>query len=322
MTTLVIRRLLYSIPVILLATIVVFVFVRETTDPTARLRARGDKEAVARERARLHLDDPLPVQYGKWLKEFVTGDWGNSSVTNSSVTEAFRRTFWNTFQLVAWGILLSAVIAVAIGVYSALRQYSVLDYTFTGLSFIGLAMPPFFFGILAIQFFVADPKDWFGLDEPLLYSVGLHSAGDSGFNLDYARHLALPVLTLCVAIIASWSRYQRAAMLDVMNADSVRTARAKGVRRRRVVMRHALRNALVPLVTVMAIDIGYLLGGVIIVEKIFSIDGMGGLFFDALRAGDVNVLLPWLVVSGAFIVAFNLIADVLYGVLDPRVRLT
>jgi peptide/nickel transport system permease protein len=161
-----------------------------------------------------------------------------------------------------------------------------------------------------------------GLDEPLLYSVGLHSAGESGLNLDYLQHLALPVLTLCVAIIASWSRYQRAAMLDVMNADYVRTARAKGVPRHAVVLKHALRNALVPLVTVMAIDIGYLLGGVIVVEKIFSIDGLGRLFFDALRAGDVNVLLPWLILSGGFIIVFNLLADVVYSVLDPRVRLT
>jgi peptide/nickel transport system permease protein len=322
MVSFVFRRLLYSIPVALLATILVFVFVRETTDPTARLRSRGDKEAVARERTRLHLDDPLPVQYGKWLKDFATGDWGNSSVTNSSAIEAFGRAFWNTFQLVAWGMLVSVLIAVAIGVYSALRQYSVLDYTFTGLSFIGLAMPPFFFGILAIQLFVVNPKDWLGLDEPLLYSVGLHSAGESGFNLDYLQHLALPVLTVCVAIIASWSRYQRAAMLDVMNADYVRTARAKGVPRRTIVLKHALRNALVPLVTVMAIDIGYLLGGVIIVEKIFSIDGLGRLFFDALRAGDVNVLLPWLIVSAGFIIVFNLLADVVYSVLDPRVRLT
>jgi peptide/nickel transport system permease protein len=322
MVTFVVRRLLFSIPVVLLATIVVFVFVRETTDPTAKLRARGDKQAVARERARLHLDDPLPVQYGKWLKEFVTGEWGESSVTNSSVAEAFRRGLWNTFQLVIWGVVISALIAVAIGVYSALRQYSVLDYTFTGLSFIGLAVPPFFFGILAIQFFVANPKDWFGLDEPLLYSVGLHSSGETGFNLDYLRHLALPVLTLCVAIVASWSRYQRSAMLDAMSTDYIRTARAKGVPRRRVVMKHALRNALVPLVTVMAIDIGYLLGGVIVVEKIFSIDGLGLLFFDAIRGGDVNVLLPWLILSGAFIVAFNLIADIAYSVLDPRVRLT
>jgi peptide/nickel transport system permease protein len=322
MVTFVVRRLLFSIPVVLLATIVVFVFVRETTDPTAKLRARGDKQAVARERARLHLDDPLPVQYGKWLKEFVTGEWGESSVTNSSVAEAFRRGLWNTFQLVIWGVVISALIAVAIGVYSALRQYSVLDYTFTGLSFIGLAVPPFFFGILAIQFFVANPKDWFGLDEPLLYSVGLHSSGETGFNLDYLRHLALPVLTLCVAIVASWSRYQRSAMLDAMSTDYIRTARAKGVPRRRVVMKHALRNALVPLVTVMAIDIGYLLGGVIVVEKIFSIDGLGLLFFDAIRGGDVNVLLAWLILSGAFIVAFNLIADIAYSVLDPRVRLT
>jgi peptide/nickel transport system permease protein len=320
MATFVVRRLLYSIPVILLATIVVFVFVRETTDPTARQRS-GDKQAVARERTRLHLDDPLPVQYGKWLKEFVTGDWGESSVTNSSVAEAFRRGFWNTFQLVIWGVAVAAVVAVAIGVYSALRQYSALDYTFTGLSFIGLAIPPFWFGILAIQLLVANPKDWLGLDEPLLYSVGLHSVGESGFNLDYLRHLVLPVLTLCVAIIASWSRYQRTSMLDAMSSAYVRTARAKGVPRRTVVMKHAFRNSLVPLVTVMAIDIGYLLGGVIIVEKVFSIDGLGDLFIDALRAGDVNVLLPWLVLSGAFIVVCNLIADILYSVLDPRVRL-
>lgn len=322
MVTFVARRLLYSIPVILLATIVVFVFVRETTDPTARVRRQGDKQAVARERERLHLDDPLPVQYGKWLKEFVAGEWGESSVTNSSVTEAFRRGFWNTFQLVVWGVAIAGLVAVGIGVYSALRQYSALDYAFTGLAFVGLAIPPFWFGILAIQFFVANPRDWFGLDEPLLYSVGLHSAGESGFNLDYLRHLVLPVLTLSVAIIASWSRYQRAAMLDAMGAGYVRTARAKGVPKRKVVMKHALRNALVPLVTVTAIDIAYLLGGVIVVEKIFSIDGLGQLFFDAVRAGDINVLLPWLVLSGGFIVLFNLIADLVYSVLDPRVRLT
>lgn len=322
MVRFVVRRLLSSIPVILLATIAVFVFVRETTDPTARLRTRGDVQAVARERERLHLDDPLPVQYGRWLGDFVTGNWGDSSVTNSSVTEAFGRGFWSTSQIVVWGVLVSAAIAVAVGVYSALRQYSVLDYTFTGLSFIGLAIPPFWFGIMAIQFFVANPRDWLGLDEPLLYSVGLHSPGESGFNLDYLRHLALPVLTLSVAIIASWSRYQRAAMLDAMSTDYVRTARAKGVPRRAVVTKHALRNALVPLVTVTAIDIGYLLGGVIIVEKIFSINGLGSLFFDALRAGDVNVLLPWLVLSGVFIVVFNLLADIAYSVLDPRVRLT
>jgi peptide/nickel transport system permease protein len=320
--TYVARRLLYSIPVILIASMLVFVFVRETTDPTARLRASRDKEAVVRERKRLHLDDPLPVQYGKWLKDFVTGKWGESSTTHRSVTESFRRAFFNTLQLITWGILISALIAIAIGVYSAVRQYSVLDHTFTGLSFIGLSMPPFWFGILAIDLLVAKPKDWFGLDKPLLYSIGLHSQGQSGINLDYARHLALPVATLCVQIIAEWSRYQRASMLDVLNADYVRTARAKGVRRRKVIFKHALRNALIPLITVMAIDIGLLFGGLIITEKIFSIPGMGQLFFTALDAGDVNVLLPWLVISAVFIVLFNLVADVLYGILDPRVRLT
>ncbi len=132
----------------------------------------------------------------------------------------------------------------------------------------------------------------------------------------------LPVLTLTVQIIAEWSRFQRASMLDVMSADYIRTARAKGVPRRKVVVRHALRNALIPLVTVMALDIGALFGGLIITEKIFSIPGMGRLFIDALTAGDAPVLVTWTIVTAIFVVLFNLIADVMYGVLDPRIRLT
>ena len=132
----------------------------------------------------------------------------------------------------------------------------------------------------------------------------------------------LPVLTLTVQIIAEWSRFQRASMLDVMSADYIRTARAKGVPRRKVVVKHALRNALIPLVTVMALDIGALFGGLIITEKIFSIPGMGRLFIDALPAGDAPVLVAWTIVTAIFVVLFNLLADVLYGVLDPRIRLT
>jgi peptide/nickel transport system permease protein len=140
--------------------------------------------------------------------------------------------------------------------------------------------------------------------------------------VDYLRHLTLPVLTLSVQLVAGWSRYQRSSMLDVMSSDYIRTAKAKGVTRRKVLLKHGLRNALIPLTTVMAIDIGALFGGLIITEHIFAWPGMGRLFFDALLAGDTNMVLPWLMVTAVFIIGFNLLADVLYGVLDPRIRLS
>jgi peptide/nickel transport system permease protein len=144
--------------------------------------------------------------------------------------------------------------------------------------------------------------------------------GQSGFNWDYIIHLVLPVMTLSVQIVASWTRFQRAATLDVLSADYIRTARAKGVPPRRVIVRHAMRNSLIPLITVMAIDIGLLFGGLIITESIFSVPGMGRLFINSLLQGDVVVLEAWMLVVAVFILVFNLFADVLYGVLDPRIR--
>ncbi len=322
MLTYITRRILYSIPVILVATFLVFFMVRATFDPCARARSSKDKTAVERCREQYDLNEPVIVQYGRWVGNAVQGDLGESERTNDDVSSMVRTALWYTIQLIFWGILVSAILSIALGVYSAVKQYSVGDYVFTGLSYLGLALPPFVFGILAIQLLAVGPTEWFNLNKPFLYFVGLHEGGGTGFNLDYAQHLVLPVLTLTIQIIAEWSRFQRAAMLDVMGADYVRTARAKGVPRRKVVTHHALRNALIPLVTVMAIDIGALFGGVIITEEIFSIPGMGRLFIDALTAGDAPVILAWLVVTAIFVVAFNLLADVLYGVLDPRIRLT
>jgi peptide/nickel transport system permease protein len=232
------------------------------------------------------------------------------------------RSFGFTLQLIVWGVLLSAVVAIAVGVYSAVRQYSITDHLFTGASYVGVAMPPFWFGLIAIQFFVFTLADAFDLDQKLFFFVGLHSTGRSGINLDYFRHLVLPVMTLTVQIIASWSRYERAAMLDVLGSDYVRTARAKGVPRRRVVFRHAFRNALVPLVTVIAIDAGLLFGGLVVTEQIFSIPGMGRLFLQSLQTGDAYALMAWFVVTAFFVVLFNLLADLLYAALDPRIRLS
>ncbi|MEY2568628.1 MAG: peptide/nickel transport system permease protein [Actinomycetota bacterium] len=313
------RRLAYSIPVLLIASFLLFAFVRATFDPTARLRASRDPNAVQRERERLGLDRPVVVQYKQWLVKFVQGDWGESSRTRERVLPMVKRAMWNTLQLIGWGVLVSTVLAVAIGVFSAVRQYSLADFAFTSASFVGLAMPPFWFGLIAIQFLAVYPKDWFHLARTPLFFVGLHSTSGAGLG-DYARHLVLPVMTLTVQIVAAWSRYERASMLDALNADYVRAAKAKGLSPRAVVFKHALRNALMPLVTVMALDIGALFGGLIITESIFSIPGMGRLFFDALIQGDTNVLVVWTVLTAGFVIVFNLLADVLYGVLDPRIR--
>lgn len=320
MLTYVVRRLLLTIPVLLIASVVVFGIVRATTDPLARFSQARDQGVIERETKRLGLDKPLPAQYLTWATGFVKGDWGESFVSRRSVSEEIRSRLWNTVQLILWGILFSALVAIAVGVYSASRQYSALDYTFTSLSFMGLAMPAFFFALLAIDFLVFRPRVWFGLDEPILYSVGMRSSAGSGV-IDYIRHLILPALTLSVQLVAQWSRYQRSSMLDVMSADYIRTARAKGVPRRKVLIKHGLRNALIPLTTVMAIDIGLLFGGLIVTESIFGWPGMGQLFVNSLLQGDTNILLPWLMVSAAFVLLFNLLADLLYGVLDPRIRL-
>lgn len=320
MLTYVVRRVLLAIPVLILSSVLVFTIVRATTDPLARFSQARDTGLVERETKRLGLDKPLPQQYLTWASGFVRGDWGDSFVSRRSVSAVIADRLWNTIQLILWGILFSAIVAIAVGVYSASKQYSALDYTFTSLAFIGLAMPPFFFALIAIDMLVFRPRGWFDLEEPLLYSVGKRSAAGSGFG-DYARHLVLPVLTLSVQLVAGWSRYQRSSMLDVMSADYIRTARAKGVSRRKVLIKHGLRNALIPLTTVMAIDIGLLFGGLIVTESIFSWPGMGQLFVNSLLQGDTNILLPWLMVTAMFVLLFNLIADLLYGVLDPRIRL-
>ncbi len=319
MLTYVVRRVIFSIPVLLVASFVLFAAVRITFDPTDRLRQSRDPQAVQRARHELGLDKPIAVQYRSWLSGFVRGDWGESSRTRERVGPMIRRASWNTLQLVSWGAILATLVAIGIGVFSAARQYSLWDHTLTSLSILGLAMPPFWFGLIAIQFLAVYPRDWFGLESTPFFFVGLHSSATSGLG-DYVRHLVLPVLTLTVQLVASWSRYQRASMLDTLSSDYVRTARAKGVTDRQVIVKHALRNALVPLVTVIALDMGALASGLIVTEQIFSIPGMGRLFVDSLLSGDADVLVAWTVVTAMFVIGFNILADVVYGLLDPRVR--
>ncbi|MDF2989868.1 MAG: hypothetical protein K0S37_382 [Microbacterium sp.] len=315
------RRLLYSLPVILVASFLLFWGVRTTFDPLAKLRLSRDPTVIAREIERLGLERSIPEQYLLWLKEVVLGNWGTSSRTGGSVADMIGAALWPTLQLIFWGILFASIVALAVGTYSAVKRYSIGDHVFTGLSYLGIALPAFWFGLLLIQFFAVWPRQAFGLDEPPLFFVGLHSPGESG-ALDYIRHLVLPVLTLTITLVAAWSRFARASVLDSLSSDYVRTAKAKGVPRRQIVIRHALRNSLAPFVTVVALDAGLLFGGLIVTEQIFSVPGMGKLFLDSLIAGDVFVLVPWMVVVAIAVIVFNLLADLSYALLDPRVKLS
>jgi peptide/nickel transport system permease protein len=314
------RRIAASIPVLILASMLVFLLVREFGADPARVRCQQSRDVQCRERARqeLGLDASLPEQYFTFMGDFVQGDWGQSQRTDRSVAESIREDLWETSQLAFWAVLFSGGIALAVGVYSASRPYSRGDYLFTGLAFAGIAMPTFWFGLLTIQYLTFELQQLLGSAEPIFYSIP--NPVGSGV-VDYFRELALPVLVLSVQLVAGWSRYQRSSMLEELNSDYIRTARAKGLTRRRVVWKHGLRNSMSALVTVVALDVGALFGGLIITERIFSRPGMGSLLLSAVNNGDTQIVLPWMLVVGVFIIMFNLVADVAYGVLDPRVRL-
>ncbi len=323
MLTYIARRILYSIPVLIVVSFVTFWGLRLAFDPLQKYRGQHNSASILPvQRHRLGLDKPIYVQWFKWFTKAIRGNLGVSDRTNNAVWGDLIHHLGTTIHLVVWGTLISALIAIGVGVYSAVRQYSIGDYTFTGLSYLGIAMPPFWFGLMAIVLLVTFPKTHWNLSQPIFYSIGLHSSGQSGiFNLDYVRHLALPVATLVVQSVAAWSRFERAAMLDVLGADYVRTARAKGLPRRRVIFKHAFRNALIPLVTVMALDTAALFGGLIITEQIFAIPGMGRYFLQSLNAGDAPALLGWVLLTAIILITANLLADIFYGVLDPRIRL-
>jgi peptide/nickel transport system permease protein len=319
----ILRRILYSIPVLLVGSLITFLGVRWTFDPLTKFRV-GIKDPKVLERviAKLGLDKPLLVQYWKWLKGLLHGDFGISYRTNGKVRPMLTRSLGFTVQMIIWGILVALLLAIIIGILSAVRQYSFFDYLFTGLAYVGVAMPPFWFGLILIQFFGVFLKQKFNMDRPPFFFLGLHSTGKKGINFDYIRHLILPVGTLAVQLVAQWSRFLRASMLDVLSSDFIRTARAKGVPRMKVISRHAFRNSLIPLSTDVATQSGALFGGLVITESIFSIPGTGRLFLDGLQAGDVYVVLGYLMVTSVFVLLFNLLSDLVYSVLDPRVRLS
>jgi len=258
----------------------------------------------------------VPVQYLKWLINALQGNFGFSFQTNQPVTDVLGEHFPPTLELFTAALVVALGIAIILGTISALRQNTATDYIVTSLSYFGLSMPVFFFALLA--------QEIFGVALHWLPTSGIATAGVTfdAFNgaWDNVNHLLLPMLVLATGFVAGWSRYLRSSMIEVKKQDYIRTAQAKGVSTTTVLMRHALRNALIPLVTAVAIDFGSIAGGAAITETVFAWPGVGRLFLDSLDARDYPVLLSMLVIAAAAVIAANLIADILYAVIDPRIR--
>ena len=322
------RRFLVSIPVLIASTIVTFILVKFSGDPLNNLKSRNPRPSAAtihQAEARLYLDHSWPAQYWHWLSQLVMHwQWGPAAqdITTSNVNSEIFDGLIVTLRLVIVSIIVSLILAVITGVISATRQYSPIDYTTTFFGFLFLSMPVFWFGFLLKQFGI-NFNGWFHTS--YFATLGERSVPYTGHGFfdwlkDVSGHMVFPVITLSLVSYAAWSRFTRASMLETLNSDYVRLARSKGLPPRTVLVKHALRNALTPLATVTALDIAVLLGGTILTETVFQWHGMGYVFIQALTNRDYYVMLGWLLVSATIVILFNLIADLLYGVLDPRVR--
>lgn len=300
-------------------------------------------EQVAKLKRQLGLDKPLPFQYVVWLvgndwmqvdldgdgapdgygtrRGVLRGDFGYSFRTRLPVLDEIWLRLPNTLVLMSVTLFVSLAIAIPIGVYSALRQYSKFDITVTTMAFAGQALPDFWLGLILILIFYVWLRDP-ATGRPLLPSGGMYAIG-SAFSLsDRLAHLAMPVAAGALGWLAWYSRFLRSSMLDVIHQDYLRTARAKGLSERLVVFRHALRNALIPLVTLVGLDLPYLVGGAVFIEMIFSWPGVGLLFYQAALQRDYPILMASLVMGAVAIIVSNLLADVVYAFLDPRIHYT
>jgi peptide/nickel transport system permease protein len=320
MLTYIARRVLYSIPVLIFSSFFSFLFVSYASNPLVSIISNPRLSPTAKQLMihQTHLDKPVVVRYFYWVEAVFTQKLGRSLITLKPIWPDITRTMGHTAQLIIISESLAIILGVAVGIYSAIKQYSVFDYSFTTVSFLGFAMPVFWLALVLQILFVDIYNHW---HVRIFYTSGLNTVpGGPAWSLDRLQHLALPVVTLLVVSFALYSRFMRASMLDVINSDYVRTARAKGVSEPKVVMRHVFRNALIPITTVAALNVGGLLGGAIVTETVFTLDGIGAYFVRALGQGDTYEVMAYLMITAVIIIVFNLIADVTYGYLDPRIR--
>jgi peptide/nickel transport system permease protein len=315
------RRLAGAVPIVALATLIVFFLVSAMGDPLAeaRHRPRVSAETLERRAEQLHLDRSRPAQYGLWLGDFMRGDWGESFSTGRPVRGSIMTAAWNTALLVLPAAVISVVVALAAGTFAARRRGRLGDHAVNGLTSFGVSMPEFWFALVLQLVLVVWLQQWFGLD---LFAIrGKYSPGREGELLDLLRHMVLPVAALSITNVAIWTRFHRDSMIDALESDTLTTARAAGVSEHRVVYRHALRNSAGPFVTIVALDVGLLLGGVVVVERVFAWPGLGFLFFNAVNARDYPMILAWMTLAAIFVVIANVVGDIVAAALDPRVQL-
>jgi peptide/nickel transport system permease protein len=320
----VIRRLLLTVVVIIGVTFLTFISIHLAGDPTLfYVSERASKEERLEARAKLGFDRPLPEQYFSFLFNLVRGDTGNSLQHRVPAFDVVMERMPATLELTIGGFLLSTIVAFPIGVIAATRRGTMTDGTLMLGAMFGQSMPSFWLGLMFILFFGVTLR-WMPISGhvPFLKPLLDGNAGLALANLPNAiRYLIMPVVTVSVFSIARNSRLIRSAVLEVLKQDYVVTARAKGLKERTVLVRHAIRNALIPIVTVLALQFGFLLSGVIVTETVFSWPGVGRLVFDAISNRDVPLVQTAVVLLAILFVGINLFVDLLYGVLDPRIRL-
>lgn len=314
----VVRRVLSTIPLLIVGTFIIYTLTALSTNPLDSLATCQNcgPEAFQAIIDEYNLDEPIPVRYGNWVLGAVQGDMGAAqSVGDQPAFGVVMERAVNTARLALPAFVIIALLAIALGVFSAVRQYSKLDYAVTGFSFLGISLPTFVFGLMLQALAIYILSRW---NVRPFYTQGLRTFED-GF-LEVVRSHTLPIVTLILVITASESRFQRASMLEVINSDYIRTARAKGLPPRTVIFKHGLRNAMIPLVTIWAIDFAALLGGSVVTETIFSWPGLGTLLIRAIQGQDLNTMMGIVMITSTLVIVFNLLADLLYGVLDPRIR--
>jgi peptide/nickel transport system permease protein len=329
-----IRRLLFTIPTLLFISLIIFLLLDlAPSDPTGNLPLSIPAEVREQIRQSLGLGEPIHIRYYKWLVQFfineplniieqmfdiTIGDgdrlrvtsWSTRSPVVDLVLERMPQTMW----VVGMSYVVGVLIAIPIGVYSAYRQYSWFDQTGTFVSMVGFSVPTFFTGVLMIVIFSVK-LEWF----PSIYDTTLVVEDFSSF-MAQVRQMVMPVFVLALFNAAQISRFMRASMLDNLNQDYVRTARAKGMTENVVLLVHVLRNSLIPVVTVIALGIPQVFGGAIITEQVFKVNGLGHLLIGGIEAADIPLVQTLTFIFAILIVLFNLIADILYGILDPRIR--
>ncbi|MGC8575399.1 MAG: ABC transporter permease [Caldisericum sp.] len=315
-----IRRVLQMIPLFLGVALVTFAVLSLVGDPFAQMaiNPRIKPEDIARLRHAWGFDLPWYLRFFKWFWAMITGNWGVSIFAGGKpVTELVARAIAYTLRFSLASLILAFVVGVPIGIYSALHQYTFFDYFFTFFAFFGMSMPTFWFGFILMMIFGLK-LGWLPLGGVM--TPGIETAPLFARILDQAKYMVLPVIVLSLFSMGSWMRYARSSMLEVIRQDYVRTARAKGLPERTVIFKHALRNALIPIITLLGLSLPGIISGATITETVFSIPGMGRLTVDAMLSNDYPVAMVCLLLESSLLIVGNLIADLLYAVVDPRIR--